>query len=261
MPSASGGGFGKLVADDDRRVFDQCVDTIVRQVGDIGRMVDEFSQFARMPKPSFEERDLSECVREAVFLLGVGHPEITFEAHLPETPLKGRFDHRLISQAVANLVKNAVEAIEGLPEDDRKGARVDVYGREAGDFNIVEVVDTGIGPADNRTAPVARALHDDAREGAPGWDWPSCARSSRSTAAASTFWMRRPWPDGGHGAMVRISLRRSIRTERAECRWFTTDRASDRVTFMLLPKRPGLRAAARRRNGYAGNNGDRHSDR
>ncbi len=144
--------FGKLVgADDDRKVFDQCVDTIVRQVGDIGRMVDEFSAFARMPKPIMEERDLSDSIREAVFLLSVGHPDITFETHLQNTPLIGRFDHRLMSQAVTNLVKNAVEAITALPLEDREGARVDVTGRTDGVFNVVEVVDTGVGlPAHDR---------------------------------------------------------------------------------------------------------------
>jgi two-component system nitrogen regulation sensor histidine kinase NtrY len=141
--------FGKtVVIEGDRKVFDQCIDTIVRQVGDIGRMVDEFSQFARMPKPTMEERDLGECIREAVFLLSVGHPEIAFEAHLPEEPLTGRFDPRLISQAVGNLVKNAVEAIEGLPVEERAGARVDVYGRRAGSRNVVEVIDTGVGLPD-----------------------------------------------------------------------------------------------------------------
>ena len=137
--------YGKVIAESDHKVFDQCVDTIVRQVGDIGRMVDEFSQFARMPKPAMEERDLGECVREAVFLQSVSHPEIAFEAHLPADPILGRFDARLVGQAVGNLVKNAVEAIEGLPEGEREGARVDVYGRTANGFNIVEVVDTGIG--------------------------------------------------------------------------------------------------------------------
>ncbi len=137
--------FGKTVVDDDRRVFDQCVDTIVRQVGDIGRMVDEFSAFARMPKPTMEPRDLAEPIREAIFLMSVGHPDITFEAHLPAEPLTGIFDHRLMSQAITNLVKNAVEAITGLPDEERAGNRVDVFARQADGFNVVEVVDTGIG--------------------------------------------------------------------------------------------------------------------
>jgi two-component system nitrogen regulation sensor histidine kinase NtrY len=197
--------FGKLVVDEDRRVFDQCVDTIVRQVGDIGRMVDEFSQFARMPKPSFEERDLGECVREAVFLLGVGHPEITFEAHLPETPLKGRFDHRLISQAVANLVKNAVEAIEGLPEDQRTGARVDVYGREAGEFNIVEVVDTGIGLP---TAERHRLLEPymTTREKGTGLGLAIVRKIVEEHGGSIDLLDAPTVAEGGHGAMVRISL-------------------------------------------------------
>jgi two-component system nitrogen regulation sensor histidine kinase NtrY len=138
--------FGKNVADDDRKVFDQCVDTIVRQVGDIGRMVDEFSAFARMPKPAMEDRNLAEPIREAVFLMSVGHPDIAFETHLPDAPLTGRFDHRLMSQAITNLVKNAVEAITGLPPEEREtGMRVDVHARREGDVNVVEVIDTGIG--------------------------------------------------------------------------------------------------------------------
>lgn len=197
--------FGKLVMDDDRRVFDQCVDTIVRQVGDIGRMVDEFSQFARMPKPSFEERDLGECVREAVFLLGVGHPEISFEAHLPETLLKGRFDHRLISQAVANLVKNAVEAIEGLPEGERTGARVDVYGRQTGGFNVIEVVDTGIGlPTTDRHRLLEPYMTT--REKGTGLGLAIVRKIVEEHGGSIDLLDSPAVADGGHGAMVRINL-------------------------------------------------------
>ena len=59
--------YGKKVDEDDRKVFDQCVNTIVRQVGDIGRMIDEFSSFARMPKPVFEPGDLSEVIQTVSF--------------------------------------------------------------------------------------------------------------------------------------------------------------------------------------------------
>src|SRR6185436_12081452 len=88
--------FGKHITEG-REVFDQCTDTIIRQVGDIGRMVDEFSSFARMPKPAFEVRNLSESIREAVFLIEVAHPDIVFAVDVPNTPLVGRFDARLIS--------------------------------------------------------------------------------------------------------------------------------------------------------------------
>ena len=76
--------FGSRVEAEDRQVFDQCTETIVRQVGDIRRMVDEFSGFARMPQPIMEDRDLSEVVREAVFLQEVGNPNIRFKLDLPE---------------------------------------------------------------------------------------------------------------------------------------------------------------------------------
>lgn len=197
--------FGKVVAEGDRKVFDQCVDTIVRQVGDIGRMVDEFSQFARMPKPAMEERDLGECVREAVFLLSVSHPEITFEAHLPQTPLVGRFDARLIGQAVGNLVKNAVEAIEGLPPEERGGARVDVYGRTANGMNIVEVVDTGIGlPQIDRHRLLEPYMTT--REKGTGLGLAIVRKIVEEHGGSVELLDSPEVANGGHGAMVRASL-------------------------------------------------------
>lgn len=138
----------------DREVFEQCTETIIRQVGDIGRMVDEFSAFARMPAPQMEDNDVRELVREAVFLFQVSNPEIDFEVELPDSPIQTSCDRRLISQAVTNLVKNAAEAIEtrkeeGVDEDYRGSinARVNqVDGRYA-----VEVIDNGCGlPKENR---------------------------------------------------------------------------------------------------------------
>jgi two-component system nitrogen regulation sensor histidine kinase NtrY len=143
--------YGKVIGDGDRQVFDQCVDTIVRQVGDIGRMVDEFSTFARMPKPTMERRNLAEPIREAVFLMSVAHPDITFTSDLPPEPLIGCFDHRLMNQALTNLVKNAVEAITPLSPEERGDARVEVRAREEGDAFVIEVIDTGVGlPSQDR---------------------------------------------------------------------------------------------------------------
>ncbi len=82
--------FGKTITED-HEVFDQCTDTIIRQVGDIGRMVDEFSSFARMPKPAITAGNLSESIREAVFLISVSQPEIAFDVELPAEPLVGTF--------------------------------------------------------------------------------------------------------------------------------------------------------------------------
>jgi two-component system, NtrC family, nitrogen regulation sensor histidine kinase NtrY len=102
--------YGRLIADD-RDVFDQCIDTIVRQVDDIKRMVDEFSAFARMPRAKLLRDDLTDCVRRVIFLMRVGHADIEFEDRLPEAPVMANFDRRLLSQAVTNIVKNAAEGI------------------------------------------------------------------------------------------------------------------------------------------------------
>src|SRR5690606_5256847 len=98
---------------DDFEVFDKCINTIIRQVGDIGRMVDEFSSFARMPEAKLEKADLTDSIRQAVFLESVRLPEVEIKVGLPEEPIYAWFDNRLISQVLTNLIKNAVEAIEG----------------------------------------------------------------------------------------------------------------------------------------------------
>src|ERR1700738_258884 len=102
--------FGKTITED-KSVFDQCTDTIIRQVDDIRRMVDEFSRFARMPKPVIEGEDVADTVRQAVFLMRVGHPELEIEADIKEDPLRAQFDRRLISQALTTILTNATEAM------------------------------------------------------------------------------------------------------------------------------------------------------
>ena len=142
--------YGKKVDEDDRQVFDQCVNTIVRQVGDIGRMVDEFSSFARMPKPVFEPGDLSEIIKQSVFLIEVANHDIAFESRIPEQ-MPGAFDHRLLSQAVTNVVKNATEAIAGRQEDGAEPGKVLVTAADEDDVYVMRVIDNGIGfPANNR---------------------------------------------------------------------------------------------------------------
>ena len=104
-------------------MFEQCTDTIVRQVDDIKRMVDEFSRFARMPKPVIAAEDVADTVRQAVFLMRVGHADIDIEAEIAEDPMPARFDRRLIAQALTNIIKNATEAIAAVPPDELgKGA-------------------------------------------------------------------------------------------------------------------------------------------
>ncbi len=142
--------FGRTI-DEDREVFDQCTDTIIRQVGDIGRMVDEFSSFARMPKPAFVTGNLAESIRESVFLISVSQPEIDFKVELPATPLIGRFDARLMGQALTNVVKNATEAVLAVPAETRGQGEITVTARLEDALIIVDIVDNGIGlPHENR---------------------------------------------------------------------------------------------------------------
>ncbi|MCM2474798.1 PAS domain-containing sensor histidine kinase [Rhizobium sp. CG5] len=146
--------YGKQIDESDRAVFDQCTDTIVRQVEDIGRMVDEFSSFARMPKPTKQRSDLRDILRDAVFLREMGNTDCEFLREFGDEPLEGLFDARMLSQAVGNLIKNAVEAIEAVPGDQpRQQGKVLVRAQrdEAQDRFVVDVIDNGKGlPIENR---------------------------------------------------------------------------------------------------------------
>jgi two-component system, NtrC family, nitrogen regulation sensor histidine kinase NtrY len=143
--------YGKVITED-REVFDQCVDTIVRQVGDIGRMVDEFSGFARMPAPAFKRLDLRDTLREATFLVEVSRPDIKFERQIADAPLFGNFDSRMLGQAFGNIIKNAAEAIESRLADDPKevGHLLVRCSMENGKI-VVDIMDNGKGlPRENR---------------------------------------------------------------------------------------------------------------
>ncbi len=136
--------FGKVITED-KAIFEQCTDTIVRQVDDIRKMVDEFSRFARMPKPVIEGEDVADTVRQAVFLMRVGHPEIDIEAEIKEEPMRAQFDRRLISQALTNIIKNASEAIEAVPAEELGKGRIDVVAARENDDIVIDVIDNGIG--------------------------------------------------------------------------------------------------------------------
>jgi two-component system nitrogen regulation sensor histidine kinase NtrY len=136
--------FGKVITED-KAIFEQCTDTIVRQVDDIRRMVDEFSRFARMPKPVIEGEDVADTVRQAVFLMRVGHPDIDIEAAIKDEPLRAQFDRRLISQALTNIIKNATEAIEAVPAETLEKGRIDVIAARDNDDIVIDVIDNGIG--------------------------------------------------------------------------------------------------------------------
>jgi two-component system nitrogen regulation sensor histidine kinase NtrY len=140
------------VEGEDRELFDELTSTIVRQVGDLRKMVDEFSSFARLPKPVFRDEDALDLVRQAVFLQEVAHSGIAFSVASSElVDREVRCDRHQFGQAMTNVLKNAVEAVEARAAE-AKGAfagEIAVAVRDAGDAIIVTIEDNGIGlPAD-----------------------------------------------------------------------------------------------------------------
>ena len=144
--------FGKEIVSDSE-TFERLTGTIVRQVGDLRRMVDEFSNFARMPKPVFRHEDVHEIARQSLFLHEVAHPGISFGLQPPEGDFDMVCDRRQLGQALSNVVKNAVEAIEARRsrgEHNLAGDRVDLKIREDDGQLIIDVMDTGVGLPEDR---------------------------------------------------------------------------------------------------------------
>jgi len=143
--------YGAVITED-RAVFEQCTETIVRQVDDIRRMVDEFSRFARMPKPVIAAEDVADTVRQAVFLMRVGHADIDIDADIAEDPMPARFDRRLVSQGLTNIIKNATEAIAIVPPADLGHGRIQISAAREGKDIVIDIIDNGIGlPKENRS--------------------------------------------------------------------------------------------------------------
>ena len=139
---------------DDKETFIVCTDTIIRQVGDIGRMVDEFSAFARMPQPVMKTEDIKTMVTQSVFLARNGYPDVEFTTDLPEGLVQLPCDARQIGQALTNLLKNAVEATlpgEDQTETPKVKGQVSVKLFERNGSWTIEVEDNGRGlPAELR---------------------------------------------------------------------------------------------------------------
>jgi two-component system nitrogen regulation sensor histidine kinase NtrY len=182
-------------------VFDQCTDTIIRQVDDIKRMVDEFSSFARMPRARLTRDDLTDCVRQAMFLARVGRPEIEIEEDLPSEPLWADFDRRLISQALTNVLKNSSEGIDAIGSPDIKGhIRVTVDATAAGEARIA-ISDNGKGfPQEDRhklTEPYVTT-----RAEGTGLGLPIVIKILEDHRGAVELLDGLERPDGGRGAQI-----------------------------------------------------------
>jgi two-component system, NtrC family, nitrogen regulation sensor histidine kinase NtrY len=141
--------YGNVI-EHDREVFDKCTETIIRQVGDVARMVDEFSSFARMPKADMAPMDLRDAVKDTVTLYQMGASgTATVAMTLPHESVPILADRRLLAQALTNLVKNATESVQSVADSKDKPegykGRVDAILRFQGDTATIEVIDNGLG--------------------------------------------------------------------------------------------------------------------
>jgi two-component system, NtrC family, nitrogen regulation sensor histidine kinase NtrY len=138
--------YGKQIVDD-IDVFNQCTDTIIRQVGDIGQMVDEFSSFARMPTPTFNSENLVDLVSQGIFLQKVAHPEIEYVFDEISGPIMYDCDAAQVNRVITNLLQNSADAIEGREgpaEELEKGRIVVLLYEDTGNY-VIQVTDNGRG--------------------------------------------------------------------------------------------------------------------
>ncbi len=135
---------GKI--DDEDGVFERCIDTIMRQVADIGRMVQEFSDFARMPKPSPQRFDITKLLEEVTFAQHVVNPEINVILKASDPQIEVFGDERLLAQAIGNIVKNAADAISGLPASHEAEGLITVTAVHDNGPNVeIRITDNGPG--------------------------------------------------------------------------------------------------------------------
>ena len=144
--------YRKQIAQDGE-LFDELTSTIVRQVGDLRKMVDEFSSFARLPKPSFRPEDMLDLVRQSLFLQEVAHPDVDYRLEAPhDGPIRMQCDRHQLGQALTNTLKNAYEAIESKLQSsdvDYRG-KILIAVEPGEDSVIVSVQDNGIGLPQDR---------------------------------------------------------------------------------------------------------------
>ncbi len=142
----------------DKEIFAQCTDTIIRQVGDLRRMVDEFSSFSRMPAPIYRTTDIADVARQAMFLREVATPDIQFTTDISGQLRSIKCDDRLLGQALTNVLKNASEAVEARVEKDRaqgletiESGFVRLNLSQTEDRTIITIEDNGLGlPANQK---------------------------------------------------------------------------------------------------------------
>jgi len=196
--------YGKHITED-REVFDNCTDTIIRQVGDIGKMVDEFSAFARMPVPEMSKANIKQTVRETVFLQKVGFPDIEFVIETEKGPLEMVYDNRMLSQGLINVIKNAAEAIEAYPDDEDYKGKIIVRVANQDHNAIIDVIDNGKGlPENNRQRLLEPYMTT--REKGTGLGLAIVRKIAEDHGGTIELMDAPQVAEGGHGAMMRFTL-------------------------------------------------------
>jgi two-component system nitrogen regulation sensor histidine kinase NtrY len=196
--------YGKHITED-REVFDNCTDTIIRQVGDIGKMVDEFSAFARMPVPQMSKENIKKTIRETVFLQKVGFPDIEFTMEAEKQPLFTVYDSRMLSQALINVLKNAAEAIEAFPGDDDYKGKIVVRVKEEAQKIFIDIIDNGKGlPEKNRQRLLEPYMTT--REKGTGLGLAIVRKIAEDHGGTIELMDAPDVANGGHGAMMRFTL-------------------------------------------------------
>jgi two-component system nitrogen regulation sensor histidine kinase NtrY len=171
--------YGKQIDPADT-TFARLTETIVRQVGDLRRMVDEFSSFARMPKPLFRRESLVDIARQTMFLHEVAKPEIKFSLAFEESIPPLVCDRRQLGQALTNLVKNAIEAVEAREGEGDGIVAMAIRSGADGEL-LLDVADNGIGLPAERDRIVEPYMTTRSR--GTGLASPSSRRSSKNISA------------------------------------------------------------------------------
>ena len=145
--------FRRKLDEADTEALEQLTGVIVRQTGDLRRIVDEFSRFARMPEPDRRAHDLVAILRDAAMLQESARPDIRFHVDLPAEPLVVEVDATMLSQAFTNIIKNAAEAIDSLMETgapEGYAPEIRIALADAGDSLRITVAENGIGLPEDR---------------------------------------------------------------------------------------------------------------
>lgn len=207
---------------DDRATFDKLIETIIRQVGDIKTMVDEFAAFARVPKPEFGTYDVREAVQEAVILFRESHPSTLYDMQLPPAPVMASCDRRLLTQALTNLVKNATEAVEGTGTAETAVRPAGWKGRvraeiaESEDAIEIRVSDNGPGlPKHNRSRLLEPYVTTKGSKGT-GLGLAIVQKIIEQHGGTLSLEDVVPSDDAPTGALVRINIPRRLRGQEKE---------------------------------------------